>query len=209
MGGSLFGEDADGLGLVCLDADDCLRDLQPAHHLQYAVQHLVRRFHHLAVVGGDVRFTLGGVDRQRVHLLLRGKLHVGGEACAAHAHQTALPNGLEEACLVGDLRRLHVGTDRLLAVRGDLHHGAGSAVGHPVGGDCLYRAGYAGVDRHCHKGVGISDLLSHLHRIPWLHHRRTRRTDVHAHRNPHQFRQRKLLGCAVLRVLMVIQTDTM
>ena len=162
------------------------------HHLQYAVQHLVRCFHHLAVVGGDVRFTLGGVDCQRVHLLLRGKLHVGGEACAAHAHQTALPNGLEEACLVGDLRRLHVGTDRLLAVRGDLHHGAGSAVGHPVGGDCLYRAGYAGVDRHCHKGVRYlrSSVPPAVSRgfTTGVH-----GTDVHAQESA-PFRQRKLLG---------------
>ena len=134
---------------------------------------------------------------------------MGGKACAAHAHQTALPHRLEKALLISHRGRTDIGADGLLSVRFDFHHGAGSAIGHPVGGDCLYCAGHAGVDGCCHKGIRVPDLLPHQHRIPRLYRRGTGCADVHTHGNTHQFRQGQRNRGTVLCVFMVCQPHTM
>ena len=178
-------------------------------HLPHAVQYFVRCFDHLAVVRGDIGLTLCRVDDQRVHSLFGVQLHVGGEACTAHAHQSAFPHCLEETLFIGDSGRTDIRRNGLFAVGFDLHHGTCPAVGHTVGGNCLDFAGNTGVDRHCHECVGIADLLPHQHGIPRLYKRCTGCTDMHAHGNPHQFRQRQRYRSTVFCVLMVCQMHAM
>ena len=102
-----------------------------------------------------------------------------------------------------------MGRNSLFTVGFDLHHGTCPAVGHTVGGNCLDFAGNTGVDRHCHECVGIADLLPHQHGIPRLYKRCTGCTDMHAHGNPHQFRQRQRYRSTVFCVLMVCQMHAM
>ena len=209
FGLGLFRQDTDRLRLIGFNANDCLGDLQPVQHLPHAVQYFVRCFDHLAVVRGDIGLTLCRVDDQRVHGLSGVQLHVSGEACTAHAHQSAFPHCLEETLFIGDSGRTDIRRNSLFAVGFDLHHGTCPAVGHTVGGNCLDFAGNTGVDRHCHECVGIADLLPHQHGIPRLYKRCTGCTDMHAHGNPHQFRQRQRYRSTVFCVLMVCQMHAM
>ena len=79
----------DGLGLVALDADDALGDVQILHHLLDAVEDVMGVLDEAPVVGGDIGLTLRAVDDQHVDLVqvLGGQLHRRGEAGAAQAHQ--------------------------------------------------------------------------------------------------------------------------
>ena len=88
----------DGLGLVALDADDALGNVQILHHCLDAAQHMVGILKEAAVIRGDIGLTLGAVDEQCVDLVqvLGGQLHRRGEAGAAQTHQAAGPDGVLE-----------------------------------------------------------------------------------------------------------------
>ena len=84
--GALLGEQVDGGGLVGLDADVALADLGGLHEQLEAHENLVGMLHHQAVVGGDIRLTLYGVDDDALGLgrRRRGELDKRGEAGTAH-----------------------------------------------------------------------------------------------------------------------------
>ena len=98
----LFGQYPDRLRLVVLHCYDSLcarKDLQRDAQTLY---HLVGLFHKPAVVRGQIGLALGCVHDDRVNLFrfLRRELDVRREACAAHAYDSRLLDGIQNITLV-------------------------------------------------------------------------------------------------------------
>ena len=153
----------DGLGLVALDADDALGNLQILHHRLDAVQDVLGVLQEAAVVRGDVGLALGAVDEEGVDLvqILGGQLHRRGEARAAQTHQAAGPDGILEGLEIGDSRGRDGRVHRLLAVWDDDHSGLRRAVGGGDGDDAVHCAGHAGVDVRGDKAARLAHHRAH------------------------------------------------
>ena len=173
----------DDVGLVVFHGDDHAIDVQQIAYDINAFQYGLCVFDRLAVVGGDVRFTLGRVDDERVDALaLRHvELHVRWETGAAQAHKAGLPQRAAQAFGGIHLRRLHIGRNAHFAV-GLNHHGIRALAArqrHLRDGGHL--AGNACMDRRADIGVAVADFLAHIHRVPDLDKRPAGRTHMLLH----------------------------
>ena len=163
--GNLFTEQRDGIGLVLFDDDDALGSSNGLHNSLQTEDDLVGILQQHAVVGGEHGFTLTCVDQNSVDGLAGIQLDIGGEACAAHAHDTGILDDVDDLGGGQLLQRL-IGLDRLVegiqAVVFDDNAQALAAgsVGTLLDGDDLTADG--GVNGSGDEASLLADLLAHL-----------------------------------------------
>ncbi len=86
-----------GLRLIVFDANQHFFRLKDVHQNADTVDDLGRAILHQAVVGGDIRLTLGGVDDKRVDFIAAAfQLAAGREASAAQACNAKIMNALNK-----------------------------------------------------------------------------------------------------------------
>ena len=192
----LLAQKVDALGLVLFNADDAARDAGVLEHRLDAPHDGVGAGQHLLGVAGDPDFALRGVDQQGVHRALGLQLDVGGEPCAAQAHQAAGAHGGQEAGLVGHDGRLDGRVHRLLAVGLDDDRVAQLAVGQTERLDGRHLARHAGVDVGRHKAAGLTDQRANAHLVALFDRGFRRGADVLAHQDAHLLGQRHPDGLA-------------
>ena len=172
-----------GLGLVVLNAhhppglgEEPQEDFQPLRNLRRVAAHQL-------VVTGDVGLALGAVGDDVANLLrlLHRQLHVGGEACAAHAHNARILHPVQNLLIAQALivRGLADALGQgVLPVR-DNHNGLGHA---PGGGGPglhgLHRAGNGADDVGGDEAAGLGNPLPGQHIVPLGHHRLRRLADM-------------------------------
>ena len=199
-------QDVSRVLLVGLDADVHLIHAEALGQQGRALDDLLRTLQTGAVVAGDVRLALRGIDDHIVHLAQTGAdLHVSGERRAALADDAGVLDDLHQL-----LGRQAVGIRHGLDFLGDLileivfndhgHHLAAHREGTGLHG--LDRAGDAGVDGGGNKSAGFADPLSNFNLVAYRYNRLARRTDVHRHGNDHLSRRRQLfdglfIGCGL------------
>ena len=203
----LFFHQSDGIGLVVLDEDDALRSADGLHHGAQTEDDVIGVLQHDAVVGGQVRLTLGAVDQHGIDGLAGLQLDIGGEGSAAHAHDALLLDDVND--LVGSqlFQRL-VGHDGLmkgvLAIVLDDHaHDAGSLIGMGMGFHSDNGTADAGMDRRANEANLLADELADLHAVAGLDHGIRGSADVHCQRNDHSVGLGELLQGQMLGVFLV------
>ena len=130
---------------------------------------------------------------------------MGGEGCAALAHDTGVLDDLHQLLGSQAVRVVHgmnVRTHGVLEVVLDDHghHLAAHVEGAGLHG--FHRAGDAGVDGCGNKSAGFADPLSNFYLVAHRNDRLARRTDVHRHGNDHLSRGFQLfdglfIGCGL------------
>ena len=188
--------------LVGLHADVHMLHTEALGQQGGALDDLLGPLQHGAVVAGDVGLALGGVDDDIVHLAEAGAdLHVGGEGCAALAHDTGVLDDLHQLLGSQAVRVVHgmnVRTHGVLEVVLDDHGHHGPAHGEGTGLHCLHRAGHAGMDGSGHETAGFTDLLTDGHLVAHRNDGLAGCTDVHRHGNDHLSR-----GCQLFDGLFI------
>ena len=199
-------ERLDGVGLVVLDADDHAVDVEEFLDGHDAGDDVPAVLEHLAVVGGDVGLTLGGVDDHGVDVLVGRDVQLDGgrEARAAEAYQPRLAHGGDQLGEALDVRRLDVRRDALLAVALDEDRVYAVAARHDDLVDLLDLAGHRGVDGRADEGLAARDDLTDVDGIADLDQRHARRADVLGHgqgdhRRHGQLDARRVGGVLVMR----------
>ncbi|MPN05228.1 hypothetical protein SDC9_152478 [bioreactor metagenome] len=181
-----------GVELIALHADVDLIQAQCAHENAGAFDDLFTLLQHESVVGGYVGLALGSVENDGVRFAHgRAQLHVGGEAGAAHAGDSAGLDNLNDffgreafpAC-----PGFAVGMEGILEVVFDDHRNHLVARG---GGTRLYSHNLtrnACMDGGAQPG-NFADLLSHGDRVSHVHNGLAGRAQMHVHGDYH------LRGC--------------
>ena len=195
--------------LVGLNADVHLVHAEALGQQGRALDDLLGTLQTGAVVAGDVRLALSGVDDHVVHLAQTGAdLHMGGERCAALADDAGVLDDLHQL-----LRRQAVGVRHgldflrhfVLEVVFDDHGHHLAAHVEGAGLHSLDRTGYGGVDGCGNKSAGFADPLSNFYLVAHRNDRLARCTDVHRHGNDHLSRRCQLFdGLFIGRGLHVI-----
>ena len=198
--------------LVGLHADVHVLHTEALGQQGRALDDLLRTLQTGAVVAGDVRLALCGVDDHVVHLAQTGAdLDVGGEGRAALAHDAGVLDDFHQLLGSQAVRIVHgmnVRTHGVLEVVLDDHGHHGPAHGEGTGLHCLHRAGHAGMDGSGHETAGFTDLLTDGHLVAHRNDRLARRTDVHRHGNDHLSRRCQLFdGLFIGRGLHVVRMN--
>ena len=187
--------------LVVLDADDDLVNTEHLGQILAAADDLFGTLQHGAMVARDVGFALSAVDQDVIDLAdTAGDLHVSGERCAAHTHDTSLLDDLHHL-FNGQSVRI-CGSDDFFAdsileiVLDDHgHHVAAHGIG--TGLNSLDFAGNTCVDRSA-QATELADLLTHLNEISHLYQGSARCAKVHRHGDDHLCR-----GCQLFDGLFI------
>ena len=198
----------DGFRLIVLDADMGGVQAQNLHNDLQAGNQLRGIFPAEPVVSDYVRLTFADIDNNGIHLAQAGgKLHMGGEGGAAHAHDTGLPDDIHQFLgfqsvylLLGSGLDL-LGQNILMVVLDHYAHDGG-AVGMGLHIHGLYLAGDGSMDRYA-KALIVANLLAHLHIVPLLHQRLAGRADVLCHRHHQKIRLREIQHRQIACVYLV------
>ena len=199
--GKDFRELFDAVGLIVLDADDDLLDVQPLLKQPAALDDFVGAVDHRTVVAGDVALALRGVDDDLLDAgrILNIQLDRRGERGTAQADHTAVQDRLDKAGVVRDHRRRQIGRGRHGSVGFDLHSLTGRSHELQHRDDFLDRSGNAGMYRRSDVSAGHGDQRTDIHVISGFDHAVGRTADAHAQGNGHHGRgrhpDRRHLGC--------------
>ena len=182
----------DAVGLVVLNSDNDLLNVQPLFEQTAALDDLVGTVEHGAVVARDVAFAFRAVDDDLLNAggILHIQLDRRRERRAAETDNAAVAHGVDEARVIGDLRGLDRVGDGHLTVRLDHDRLAGRTHKLQHGDDLLDRAGNARKHRGRDKSARFADHLTDIDVIADRNDAVGALADVHAHRNGHRCRGR-------------------
>ena len=98
IAGSNLRHQLDGIGLIVLNADECLVHLYRLHQNGYTYHNFFRMFQHQLMVGSQIRFALYGVDDDTLCLECRRRtqLDLRREACTAQTYDTCISDFLHD-----------------------------------------------------------------------------------------------------------------
>ena len=164
-----------GFGLVVFHNHDTLGIGEQPQHILHALHDLGGLGAHKLIVTGDVGLAFRAVGNDVVDFLrgLDGELYMGGEACAAHTHDTGLLD-LGKNLLAGEAIHIAFHAHAFSqGVRSIVLHddGHGAAAGGVLSGlHRLHRAGHGADDVGGHEAAGLCDNLTRQNMVTLLHH---------------------------------------
>ena len=178
----------DGVRFVVFDADeDRLRRNDLRQNLG-ALNEFFCLTLHQCVIGGDVGFTFGAVDQQRLNRSRRPRtqFYSGGKAGAAHARNAGSPHPLHQC---GRIKTPPVGDagEREPVIRSiGLDHNTlvlkPGCVGNGSRFNRRHSARRRSMHRHTHHALRLGDRLPTQHTVPDIHDRLRRHAKVLAQR---------------------------